>query len=109
MTHVGLSIVLSPLTGAAIMRLALSYGRAVGGWRLLVAGVGVLAGLAVATAVPLSILLPDNEITPVFAAAGILTARWSLGTAAGGARTSPARVCRATAGSDRRTVGELVG
>ena len=109
MTHVGLSIVLYPLTGAAIMRLALSYGRAVGGWRVLVAGVGVLAGLAVATAVPLSILLPDTEITPVFAAAGILTALWSIGTAVGGARTSRVGARRATADSDRHPVGELVG
>jgi hypothetical protein len=109
MTHVGLSIVLYPLTGAAISRLALSYGRALGGWRRLVAGVGALAGLALATAVPLSILLPDTEISPVFAAAGILTALWSLGTAAGGARPSPGRARRSTAGSARVAVGELVG
>ena len=70
MTHVGLSIVPHPLTGAATTGLALSHGRA---------------------------------------AAGILTALWSLGTAAGGSRTSPARARRATVGSDHRPVGELVG
>ncbi|HET6968364.1 MAG TPA: hypothetical protein VFI44_08815 [Ornithinibacter sp.] len=87
MTHVGLSLVLYPLTGLAIAGLALSYGRALGGWRRVVAGVGVVAGLAQATSVPLSLVLPDAELSPVFAAAGILTAVWAIGTGAAGVRS----------------------
>ena len=85
-THVGLSVVLYPVTGLAVAWLALSYGRALGGWRIVIAALGVLAGLAQATSVPLSLLLPDAELSPVFAAAGILTALWSIGTGAAGVR-----------------------
>lgn len=86
-THVGLSIVLYPVTGLAIAGLALSYGRALGGWRRAVAAVGVVAGLAQAVSVPLTLVLPDAELSPVFAAAGILTAVWAMGTAIAGVRS----------------------
>ena len=103
-THVGLSVVLYPVTGLAIAGLALSYGRALGGWRRIVAGVGVVAGLAQATSVPLSLVLPDAELSPVFAAAGILTAVWAIGTGAAGVG-SRRRTARedATAGPAART------
>ena len=97
-THVGLSVVLYPITGLAIAGLALSYGRAFGGWRRVVAGVGIVAGLAQATSVPLTLVLPDAELSPVFAAAAILTAVWAIGTGAGGVR--PGRTARA--GTDTR-------
>ena len=97
-THVGLSVVLYPITGLAIAGLALSYGRALGGWRRIVAGVGVVAGVAQALSVPLSLVLPDAELSPVFAAAGILTAVWAIGTGAGGVR--PGRTARV--GTDAR-------
>lgn len=98
LTHVGLSVVLYPVTGLAIAGLALSYGRALGGWRRLVGGVGVVAGVAQATSVPLTLLLPDAELSPVFASAAILTAGWAIGMGVGGVR--PSRTARGAAGAD---------
>lgn len=94
-THIGLSLLLYPVTGLAIAGLALSYGRALGGWRRAVAAAGVVAGLAMATSVPLTMVLPDVELTPLFALASVLTAGWAIGTGA--------------AGVGRRTVGRVDG
>ena len=63
-THVGLSSVLYPVTGWAIVYLAWHLGRASAGWRWALLGVGIVAGLAHALSVPLTILLPDAELQP---------------------------------------------
>lgn len=77
MTHVGLGALLYPVSGWALVFLAYSMGRA-GGWRRVHAGLGILAGLLHALSVPLVLLFPDLEVTPIFAAAGMLIALWTL-------------------------------
>jgi hypothetical protein len=79
-THVGLSSVLYPLSGVAIAYLAWRMGRAWGGWRRGLTGIGVAAGLLHALSVPLTILFPDAELSPAFAGAAMLIALWSLVT-----------------------------
>jgi hypothetical protein len=83
--HVGLSVLLYPVTGWAIALLAAAMGRAWGGLRWAVAGLGVAAGLLHAFSVPLTILFPDTELSPVFAGAAILLALWSVATGVVGA------------------------
>lgn len=85
MTHVGLSVLLYPITGWAIVFLAWSFGRAWRGWRRAIAVLGIGAGLLHAFSVPLTILLPDTEMSPVFAGAGMLLAAFSVATGLAGA------------------------
>ena len=85
-THIGLAAVLYPVSGIALVVLAVTLGRALGGPARVVAVLGVLGGLAHAVAVPLLLLLPDLEVTPLFAASGVLTALWAIGTGVVGAR-----------------------
>jgi hypothetical protein len=90
-THVWLAFFLYPVSGIALVVLAASLGRALGGPAWVVAVVGVIGGLAHAVSVPLSLMLPDAELTPVFAGAGVLLAAWSLGTGLVGARSRGGR------------------
>lgn len=93
MTHVGLSIVLYPITGWAIALLAWSFGTAWGGWRRVIAAVGVVSGMLQAFSVPSTLLFPDTEISPMFAGAGISLAVFSILTGLVGApRRSVAEV-----------------
>ena len=85
MTHVGLSSVLYPVTGWAIAMLAWSMARAWHGPRRYVVGIGVVAGLLHAMSVPLTIVMPDVELSGLFAGSAILIAVWSLGTGLVGA------------------------
>ena len=85
MTHIGLATVLYPVTGWAIVLLAWSFGRVWTGWRRGIALVGIVAGLAHAFSVPLTILFPRAELSPVFAVAGIALAIFSLATGLAGA------------------------
>lgn len=85
MTHVGLSIVLYPITGWTIALLAWSFGKAWGGWRRAIAAVGVLSGLLQAFSVPSTLLFPDAEVSPMFAGAGISLAVFSVLTGLSGA------------------------
>ncbi|MGK5115706.1 hypothetical protein [Geodermatophilus sp. CPCC 205506] len=87
-THVGLAAVLYPVSGLAVVLLAATLARVQSGVRRAVALLGVAGGLAHAASVPLTLVRPDTEFTPVFAAAGVLLALWALGTAVTGA---PAR------------------
>lgn len=86
-THIGLSVVLYPLTGIAVFALALSFARAQTGWRRGVVGLGMLAGTLHALSVPLTMLLPDTELSPLFAGAALTLALWSIGTGLVGAPT----------------------
>jgi hypothetical protein len=83
-THVALSVVLSPLAGAALVWLAVTLLRTVGPPRGLVALPGIAAGVLMAVSVPATLALPDVELSPVFAMAAVTTAVWSIGTAAAG-------------------------
>jgi hypothetical protein len=88
MTHIGLSVVLYPITGWAVVLLAWSFGRAWRGWRRVIAGVGIGSGLLHALSVPMTILLPDAELSPMFAGAAILLALFSIATGLAGAARS---------------------
>lgn len=87
--HIGLASFLYPISGWAIVFLAVAFGRAWIGWRRVVTVVGVVAGLVHAFSVPLTIVFPDAELTPMFAGASMGLALFCLGTAIAGA---PARV-----------------
>jgi hypothetical protein len=85
MTHIGLSVVLYPITGSAIVLLAWSFGRVWRGWRRVIAGLGIGSGLLHALSVPTTIVLPDAELSSMFAGAAILLALFSVATGLAGA------------------------
>lgn len=83
--HVALSVVLYPLSGAAVAALGWATARATSGARRAVGGVAVVAGTLQALAVPFTVLLPDAENTPLFAGGAVLLAVWSVLTGLTGA------------------------
>lgn len=85
MTHVGLSILLYPITGWAIALLAWSFGRAWGDWRWAIAALGMLSGMAQAFSVPATLVFPDAEVSAMFAGAAISLALFSVLTGLVGA------------------------
>ncbi len=85
MSHIGMSIVLYPITGWAIVWLAWSFGTVWGGWRWAIAALGIISGLMQAFSVPLTILLPDGEFTPLFAGAAMTLALFAILTGVVGA------------------------
>lgn len=90
-THVGLSVVLYPVSGLAFAWLGVALFRAVSLPEKVFGVVGVVAGLMHAASVPLTLLLPDAELSPVFASVGMLLAAWSIGTGISGLRTAVRR------------------
>jgi hypothetical protein len=92
-THIGLAAVLYPISGLAVAYLAVTLARVQVGLRRAVALLGVAGGLAHAVSVPLTLVWPDDEFTPVFASAGILLALWALATGLTGA-AAPDRAAR---------------
>ena len=90
-THIGLSLLLYPITGLAVAYLA---ARQLADWRgpRRFAGLpGVVGGLLHAVSVPRTLAFPDTELTPAFAGSSILFAVWALVTGLAGA-TRPAAV-----------------
>lgn len=85
-SHLALAAVLYPVSGLAIAALAARLFTTVTAANKVLAAVGVLAGLVHAVSVPLTLLSPDTETTPIFAAGGMLLAAWSIGTAVAGIR-----------------------
>lgn len=94
-SHLALAAVLYPLSGLALASLA---------WRLLptwslpqrvFAVAGMVGGLFHAVSVPATMLLPDAEVSFLFAGAGILIAIWSITAGLVGIRSGA---------SDRRPV-----
>jgi hypothetical protein len=83
-THIGMAAFLYPLSGVTLAVLALALGRAWGGWRWLLAVPGIVGGVAHAVSVPLTLVLPTAELSPLFALGGILTALWAVATGLGG-------------------------
>ncbi len=77
-THVGLALLLYPVTGLTFAWFNARLFRAVAPLERTAPVVGVVAGLLHATSVPLTVVFPDLEVTPVFASAGMLLATWSL-------------------------------
>ena len=78
MTHIALAAFLYPASGFAIASLSLDLARAWTGARRLIAVPGVVGGLVHAGTVPATLLLPEAEITPFFAVAGMSIALWTL-------------------------------
>jgi hypothetical protein len=77
--HLGLALVLYPVTGLALAWLALTLARREwSGASVALAVPGVLGGLAHAISVPLTFVLPDTEVSPIFPLAGMLLAAWAL-------------------------------
>ena len=96
--HLGLAVVLYPLSGAALVWLGVQLHRTLSGVERAFGALAVVAGTLHATAYPMTLLMPDLETTPMFAGAGMLMAAWGLGvgiSGLGSARTrsvaSPAR------------------
>jgi hypothetical protein len=85
-SHLALAAVLYPVSGIALVVLAVRLGRTVTAGHKVLAAIGVLAGLAHAVSVPLTLLAPDVETTPLFASAGMLLAAWSIGLGIAGIR-----------------------
>lgn len=78
-THVGLALFLYPLSGALFARLNVRLVRAVPFPEKFFGVLGVVAGVIHGASVPLTVVFPDAELTPMFAGAGMLLALWSVG------------------------------
>lgn len=78
-THIGLALVLYPLSGLTFAWLNTHLLRSRSLSDMMFGVVGVIAGLLHASSVPLTVAFPDTEFTPVFASAGMALAAWSLG------------------------------
>ncbi|MGH3348932.1 MAG: hypothetical protein ACRDO4_18285 [Nocardioides sp.] len=78
LTHVVLSSFLYPISGAALVFLALSLIRTETGLRRVVPVLAVIAGTSHALSVPATLLFPDGEVTPMFAGAGVGMALWAI-------------------------------
>jgi uncharacterized membrane protein YozB (DUF420 family) len=97
-THVGLALVLYPLSGFAIAYLSAKIFTTVQLHRKPLAAIGVAAGTLHALSVPLTVAFPDTEFTLAFAGSAILLAGWALGTGLTGVGSSePAPGREATA------------
>lgn len=94
--HIGLSLFLYPLMGAAIALLGARTFVSLTPSRKPIALIAVVAGLAQATVIPLTLALPDTELSPVFALSALLLAVWSVLTAFAGFGT-PAMNSQSTA------------
>jgi hypothetical protein len=106
-THIGLAIVLYPVSGLV---LAAFGGRLVAtesGVRRIVPVLAVVAGLLHASSVPGTLVFPDAELSPVFAGAGITLALWSILTGLVGSSYADRSV--ASAGSPTEATHLLVG
>jgi cytochrome bd-type quinol oxidase subunit 2 len=80
-THVVLSAVLYPVSGAALVLLGIALLREGTGRGRTLAGLLVVAGALHAVSVPVVLLAPDTDGAPLFASSAVLLAVWSLLTA----------------------------
>lgn len=103
MTHLALAAFLYPLSGAAIVWMANAIGAEWGRLRFLSA-LGIVGGCVHAVVVPMTLLLPDTDTTPLFAIAGITVAVWSLVTGLIGL-TRPAPRTQPSVRSSQEAVG----
>jgi uncharacterized membrane protein HdeD (DUF308 family) len=92
LTHVVLSSFLYPISGAALVFLALTLVRTESGVRRLVPVLALVAGTLHLLSVPTTLLFPDAEASPMFAGAGIGMALWCIATALVGASRRQAAV-----------------
>jgi hypothetical protein len=87
-THVALRIVLYPVAGLAIANLAWRQVVAGRGPRRLAGLAGVAGGLSYALWVPLTLTLPDVQLSPVSTTAIALLVVWAVGTGMAGFPTA---------------------
>lgn len=85
-THIGLALVLYPVSGLTFAWLNTHLIRSRSFSDMTFGVVGLVAGTLHAASVPLTVVFPDTEFTPVFASAGMLFALWSLGLGIAGLR-----------------------
>lgn len=107
-THVALAAVLYPVSGLAIAFLASKLWRAWASPQKLLAVPGIVGGMVHAFSVPLTLTLPDAELTPAFAGASILIAIWSVSAGIVGIRSQarrPAREAVPASPDGNRSVG----
>ena len=76
--HIWLSVLLYPLTGLALSYLGFRQLAVWRGTRRLLGLPAALGGLAHAVSVPLTLVLPDAELSPLFATASLLLAAYVL-------------------------------
>lgn len=90
-THLGLAVILYPISGVAIVWMATDMGAEWGRLRSL-SVLGIVGGCVHAVSVPATLLLPDTETSPLFAFAGMSLAAWALTTGLIGlTRSAPRR------------------
>jgi hypothetical protein len=77
-THIWLSVLLYPLTGLAVSYLGIRQLAVWRGARRLLGLPAAVGGLAHAVSLPLTLALPDAELSPVFATSAILFAVYAL-------------------------------
>jgi len=77
-THIWLSVLLYPVTGLALSYLGIRQLAVWRGARRFLGLPAAVGGLAHAVSVPLTLVLPDAELSPVFATAGMLIAAYAL-------------------------------
>lgn len=77
-THIWLSVLLYPLTGLAVSYLGIRQLAVWRGARRLLGLPAVVGGLAHAVSVPLTLALPDAELSPVFAVSALLFAAYAV-------------------------------
>ena len=84
-THIWLSVLLYPVTGLALSYLGIRQLAARPGARRFLGLPAAIGGLAHAVSVPLTLALPDAELTPLFATSAMLFATYALVTGLAGA------------------------
>jgi hypothetical protein len=84
-THIWLSVLLYPLTGLAVSYLGIRQLAVWPGARRFLGLPAALGGLAHAVSVPLTWVLPDAELSPLFATSAMLLATYALVTGLAGA------------------------
>ena len=77
-THIWLSVLLYPVTGLALAYLGIRQLAVWRGARRFLGLPAAVGGLAHAVSVPLTLVLPDAELSPVFATAAMLIAAYAL-------------------------------
>ena len=84
-THVWLSLLLYPVTGLAVSYLGIRQLAVWPGARRFLGLPATLGGLAHALSVPLTLVLPDAELSPLFATSALSFATYALVTGLAGA------------------------
>lgn len=102
MLHVVLTSVVAPLFAVTVLVLSLRLADEWSGARKLIAVPGVVGALLHGAAVPVTLLMPDTETSPLFASASLTLALWALLLAAVAPRARRAGAGRPSADTEPR-------